>query len=191
MYLYCVFPTIAKSTKQLPHCLKITETSVVLIVFNDVSAYTLPFLSVALHESCIRNALLGPWLDYTKVYLTPFISTQNDTIAWYFFFFRHSCILFMFTLTTEIRDVVNSFIRLIWKVLLWQWHNKASLFQSIYYDKKLPTCRIMYIYLSYYKEASLGLTFVNTQLFSLCRLYLPNFPTMGLYLKFILFQRSV
>jgi len=60
MYVYCVFPTIAKSTKQLQNCLKITETSVVLIVFNNVSAYTLPFLSVALRESCIRNALLGP-----------------------------------------------------------------------------------------------------------------------------------
>ena len=43
MYLYCVYPAIPKSPK-LPNCLKITETSVVLIVFNavicDVSAYT-------------------------------------------------------------------------------------------------------------------------------------------------------
>ena len=36
----------------------------------------LPFLSVALHESDTRNALLG-----TEVYLTPFISTQDHKIA--------------------------------------------------------------------------------------------------------------
>jgi hypothetical protein len=33
------------------------------------------FLSVALHESGTRNALLGP--NYTEFYLTPFISTQK------------------------------------------------------------------------------------------------------------------
>jgi hypothetical protein len=35
----------------------------------------LPFLSVALHESDTRNALLGPRLINTEVYFTPFIST--------------------------------------------------------------------------------------------------------------------
>ena len=35
----------------------------------------LPFLSVALHESDTRNALLG-----TEVYLTPFISTQDHKL---------------------------------------------------------------------------------------------------------------
>jgi hypothetical protein len=44
MYVYCVYPAISKSPKQLPNCLKIAETRVVLIVFNgvicDVSAYT-------------------------------------------------------------------------------------------------------------------------------------------------------
>ena len=43
-YVYCVYLAISKSLKQLPNCLKIAETSVVLIVFNavicDVSAYT-------------------------------------------------------------------------------------------------------------------------------------------------------
>jgi len=34
------------------------------------------FLSLALHES-----LLGPRLYNTEAYLTPFISTQNHTIA--------------------------------------------------------------------------------------------------------------
>ena len=44
MYIYCVYPAISKSPKQLLNFLKIAETSVVLIVFNgvvcDVSAYT-------------------------------------------------------------------------------------------------------------------------------------------------------
>ena len=44
MYVYCIYPAISTSPKHLPNCLKITETSVVLIVFNgdvcDVSAYT-------------------------------------------------------------------------------------------------------------------------------------------------------
>ena len=44
MYVYCIYPAISKSPKHLPNCLKITETSVVLIVFNDdvcdVSVYT-------------------------------------------------------------------------------------------------------------------------------------------------------
>jgi hypothetical protein len=33
-------------------------------------------------ESGTSNALLGPWLNNTEVYLTPFISTQNHTIVW-------------------------------------------------------------------------------------------------------------
>ena len=44
MYVYCVYPAISKGSKQLPNCLKIAETSVVLNVFKDVicnvSAYT-------------------------------------------------------------------------------------------------------------------------------------------------------
>jgi len=39
MYVYGVYPAISKSPKQLPNCLKIAETSIVLVVFNDVSAY--------------------------------------------------------------------------------------------------------------------------------------------------------
>jgi hypothetical protein len=39
------------------------------------------FLSVALYESGIKNVLLGPWPNNTEVYLTPFISPQNHTIA--------------------------------------------------------------------------------------------------------------
>jgi hypothetical protein len=58
-YVYCVYPAISKTPKQLPNCLKIAETSVVLIIFDgvicDISAYT-----VALRESGTRYALLGP-----------------------------------------------------------------------------------------------------------------------------------
>ena len=73
-----------KSPKHLPKCQKITETSIILFVFNGVISWSvtsalilLPFLSVPLHESGTRNALLGPWLNNTEVYLTPFIRTQN------------------------------------------------------------------------------------------------------------------
>ena len=38
-------------------------------------------LFVALHESGTRNAVLDSLLSNTEVYLTPFISTQNHTIA--------------------------------------------------------------------------------------------------------------
>ena len=44
MYGYYSYPAISKGPKQLPNCLKIAETSVVLNVFKgvirDVSAYT-------------------------------------------------------------------------------------------------------------------------------------------------------
>ena len=63
MYINCVYPSISKGPKQQPNCVKIAETSVVLIVFNsvicDVVLILLPFLFVALHESGTRNALLG------------------------------------------------------------------------------------------------------------------------------------
>ena len=43
LYIYCVYPAISKGEKQLPNCLKINETSVVLSVFNciisDVSTF--------------------------------------------------------------------------------------------------------------------------------------------------------
>ena len=43
MDIYCVYPAISKRRKQLPKCLKIIETRVVLIVFNggicDVRTY--------------------------------------------------------------------------------------------------------------------------------------------------------
>ena len=46
----------------------------------SVTSALVPFLSVVLHESGTRNALLGPWPNNTEVYLTPFISTQIHII---------------------------------------------------------------------------------------------------------------
>ena len=59
---YPAILAISKSPKDLPNCLKIFETSVILIVLNGViydELILLLFLSVALHESGTRNALLG------------------------------------------------------------------------------------------------------------------------------------
>jgi len=43
VYVYYVYPVISKSPKQLSNCLKIAETSIVLVAFNcvicDVSTY--------------------------------------------------------------------------------------------------------------------------------------------------------
>ena len=44
MYVYCIYSALSKSSKQLQNCMKIAETIIVLIVFNDVicdvSTYT-------------------------------------------------------------------------------------------------------------------------------------------------------
>jgi len=83
LYLLTI-STISKSPQQLLKCLKIAETSVILIVFNgvicDVRVYTVT-VSVALHESGTRKAFLDPRLYSTKVYLTAISSTQNHTTA--------------------------------------------------------------------------------------------------------------
>ena len=87
MYLYCVYPAISKSPKHLPNCLKITEARVALIVFNgvicDVSTYTVTISFC--RSSWSRYQKSGPWPNNTKVYLTPFISTQNHTMAGFCF----------------------------------------------------------------------------------------------------------
>ena len=65
MYGYCVYPTLSKSPQQLPNFLKITETSIVLIVSDGVicgvSAYTLPFLSIALQNQ-VPEMILTPFI---------------------------------------------------------------------------------------------------------------------------------
>ena len=53
MYVYCVYPAMSESPKQLSDCLKRAEISVVLIVFDGVlcefHAYTVNFLTVPQH----------------------------------------------------------------------------------------------------------------------------------------------
>jgi hypothetical protein len=51
------------------------------VFFTDEAIILFLNLSVVLHESGTINVLLAPWLNKTEVYLTPFISTQNHTIA--------------------------------------------------------------------------------------------------------------
>jgi RNase P/RNase MRP subunit p30 len=60
MYVYCVYHAISKSPKHLPNCLKITETSFVLIVFNGGSAYTVTV-------SFCRST----WIRYQKCFIRP------------------------------------------------------------------------------------------------------------------------
>jgi hypothetical protein len=61
---------------------KLSENSRDKCFSSVTSAFILlPFLSVALHESGTKNALLGPLLNNTEVFLTPFISTQNHTLG--------------------------------------------------------------------------------------------------------------
>jgi len=71
MYGYCVYPAKSKGPKQLPNCLKIAETSVVLNVFKGASSVTsvltlLPFLSVAQQESSTRKAIFRSVTVYSK-----------------------------------------------------------------------------------------------------------------------------
>ena len=52
MYIYCVYPAITKNPKQLPNCLKIAETNVILIVlmvFSETSALIL--FTISYHSS--------------------------------------------------------------------------------------------------------------------------------------------
>jgi hypothetical protein len=61
--------------------MKIAETSIILMVFNGVWSQYLYCYHFSLHEPGTRNTLLGPWLNNTEVYLTPFSSIQNHIIA--------------------------------------------------------------------------------------------------------------
>jgi len=85
MYVYYVYPAILKNSKQVQNSLKIDELSVVLIVFIgvicEVSAYTVTISFSRSAWITYQKGLLGPWHYNTDVYFTPFISTQNHTIA--------------------------------------------------------------------------------------------------------------
>jgi hypothetical protein len=83
MYLYCVYPAISKSPKQLPNCLKIAETSVILIV-SRASSVTSPY-GIYYRFFLSRDITEVPEMVYyvhdTEVYLTPLIITQHHSIA--------------------------------------------------------------------------------------------------------------
>ena len=87
LYIYCVYPAMSKSPKQEPSCLKIAETSIIIIFFKGVlyavhHLYCYDFLlSLYMNQIPERKALLGTWRNNTEVYLNPFISTQNHIIA--------------------------------------------------------------------------------------------------------------
>ena len=56
-----VYPSMSISSKLVPNCLKIVETSVIIIVFNGVLCEVCVYTgTVALQESGTRKALLSP-----------------------------------------------------------------------------------------------------------------------------------
>jgi hypothetical protein len=86
MYIYCVYPAISKSPKQLPNCLKITETCLVLIVFNVVIHFYCYHFFLSSTRIRYKNALLGPWLNNTEVFFTLKTTQCQDKL--YFFFLQ-------------------------------------------------------------------------------------------------------
>ena len=68
MYIYCVYPAMSNSSKQLPYCLKKLETRVPLIVFNGVlfNVHTYTVTTVDLHESGTRKTIFWSVSDYNK-----------------------------------------------------------------------------------------------------------------------------
>jgi len=61
MYVYCVYPAMSKSPKQVQNCLKIAVTSVVIIIsmVSSFKSAIIPF-TVALHDSGTTQSVLGP-----------------------------------------------------------------------------------------------------------------------------------
>ena len=61
MYIYCVYPEISKSQKQLPNCLKRAETTIVLIVFNgvlcDLHTYTVTIFLLKINMNQVPERL--------------------------------------------------------------------------------------------------------------------------------------
>ena len=62
MYVHCIYSTMSKTLKQLPNCLEQKQASFYLIFDGVLSVKSmlilLPFLSVTLHESGTRKAIL-------------------------------------------------------------------------------------------------------------------------------------
>jgi hypothetical protein len=62
MDVYCVYPAMSKSPKQLPNCLKRAKTSVVLVVFDGVLCDTCSNI-VTVSYRC------STWIRYQKNYI--------------------------------------------------------------------------------------------------------------------------
>jgi hypothetical protein len=80
-----------KVQKQLSNCLKSADTIVVSIfsmMSSEMSEFILLpfFFTVALCETDTRKAFLGPWLNKTEVYLTPFLVHKITQLQdnWYY-----------------------------------------------------------------------------------------------------------
>jgi hypothetical protein len=81
MYINCDYFAISKNPKWMSNCLKSANIILNGVLYHIQTYNCYCFLSLTLHESGPRKALLGPWLNNTEVYLTPFICTQNSTVA--------------------------------------------------------------------------------------------------------------
>ena len=76
MYVHCVYPAISETPKHLPNCLKIAETSVVLVVFNevicDVSAYTVTVSfcrsTWIRYQKCFIRSMSKHWSAFDPLY---------------------------------------------------------------------------------------------------------------------------
>ena len=86
MYMYCVYPSMSKSPKQLTNCLKRKAclASIVFIVFNDAHYHLkffalilLLFLSVAQHESGTRKTIFWSVTAYSKNLSSHCIDSSN------------------------------------------------------------------------------------------------------------------
>jgi hypothetical protein len=64
-YICCVYPSMSKSPKQLPNCLKLSFSSL-LILSSEVCTILLPFLTIDQHESGIGKLIFLSVTVYSK-----------------------------------------------------------------------------------------------------------------------------
>ena len=85
IYIYFVYSAMSKNPKELPHCLKRAETSVILIVFYDVlGLYCYRFLQllyIKIKNILYQNSFIRSMTKYHWNLFDLFISTQNHTIV--------------------------------------------------------------------------------------------------------------
>jgi len=68
MYVYCVYPAMSKSPKQLPNCLKRAEISIVLIVFNGVPYHVHPYTGTVPYFGSKWNMYQESYIGSVTVY---------------------------------------------------------------------------------------------------------------------------